>query len=180
MIDMCQKFHTNNVACLRVYYDQLCQMLRIGQAVLIKIHVFWQDQKGYYLQFFEIMSMYCGEAGMRAEWCREDCYDLSNLQDAGEQLSHTFSWWKVNLTRKYWSVNDMSECWQNVIKTFKQKRRWYGVQSAGGRFGVFFYIIVCNFTNVEWLKWAKNSKWCLSDSSTVLCLQFVLIYVSSN
>ena len=45
MIDMCQKFHTNNVACLKGCYDHLCQMLRTGQAVLIKIHVFCQDQK---------------------------------------------------------------------------------------------------------------------------------------
>ena len=29
---------------------------------------------------------YC-EAGMRIERWREDCYDLSNLQAAGEQLS---------------------------------------------------------------------------------------------
>ena len=27
---------------------------------------------------------------MRIERCREDCYDLSNLQAAGEQLSHKF------------------------------------------------------------------------------------------
>ena len=36
----------------------------------------------------------------------------------------------------------MGECWQNVIKTFVQKRRWYGVQSTGGRFGAFYYSIV--------------------------------------
>ena len=28
---------------------------------------------------------------MRIERCREDCYDLSNLQAAGEQLSPEFS-----------------------------------------------------------------------------------------
>ena len=27
---------------------------------------------------------------MRIERCREDCYDLGNLQAAGEQLSHKF------------------------------------------------------------------------------------------
>ena len=31
----------------------------------------------------------------------------------------------------------MGECWQNVIKTFKLKIRWYGILVAGGRFGVF-------------------------------------------
>ena len=62
-------------------------MLRTGQAVLIKIHVFCQDLKGYHLQFLEVMSLYYGEAGVRIERCREDCYGLSNLQAAGEQLS---------------------------------------------------------------------------------------------
>ena len=33
----------------------------------------------------------------------------------------------------------MSECWQNVIKTFKQKRSWHGIQSAGGKFGAFYH-----------------------------------------
>ena len=28
---------------------------------------------------------------MRIERCREDCYDLSNLQAAGEQISVAFS-----------------------------------------------------------------------------------------
>ena len=65
-------------------------MLRTSQAVLIKIHVFCQDLKGYHLQFSEVMSLYYGEAGMRIERCREDCYDLSNLLAAGEQLSHEF------------------------------------------------------------------------------------------
>ena len=37
------------------------------------------------------MSLYYGEAGMRIERCREDCYDLSNLQAALEQLSQQFS-----------------------------------------------------------------------------------------
>ena len=27
---------------------------------------------------------------MRIERCREDCYDLSNLQAAGDKLSHRF------------------------------------------------------------------------------------------
>ena len=57
MIDMCQKFHTNNLACLKECYDQLCQMLRTGQAVLIKIHFFCQDLKGYHLWFYEVMSV---------------------------------------------------------------------------------------------------------------------------
>ena len=90
MIDMCRKFHTNNVACLRGCYDQLYQILRTGQAVLVKIHVLCQDLKGYHLQFQEVMSLYYGEAGMRIERCREDCYDLGNLLAAGEQLSHNF------------------------------------------------------------------------------------------
>ena len=90
MIDMCRKFHTNNLACLKGCYDKLCQMCRTGQAELIKIHVFCQDLKGYYLQFIEVMSLYYGEVGMRIERCRED-YDLRNLQAAGEQLSQKMS-----------------------------------------------------------------------------------------
>ena len=31
------EIHTNNVACIKVCHDQLCQMLRTGQAVLTKI-----------------------------------------------------------------------------------------------------------------------------------------------
>ena len=65
-------------------------MLRTGQAVSIKIHVFCQELKGYHLQFFEVMSLYYAEAGMWIERCREDCYDLSNLHAAGEQLSQKF------------------------------------------------------------------------------------------
>ena len=61
-------------------------MLRIVETVLITIHVFCQDLKGYSLQLLEIMSLLFGEAGMRIERCREDCYDLSNLQAAGEQI----------------------------------------------------------------------------------------------
>ena len=61
-------------------------MLRTGQAVLIKIHVFCQDQKGYHLQFSEVMSLYYGEAVMRIEMCREDYHDLGNPQAVGEQL----------------------------------------------------------------------------------------------
>ena len=87
MIEMCRKYHTNNLACFKGCYDQLCQMLRTGQAVLIKIHVFCQDLN---LQFLEVMSLYYGEAGIRIERCREDCYDLSNLQAAGEQLCQKF------------------------------------------------------------------------------------------
>ena len=72
----------------------------------------------------------------------------------------------------------MSECWQNIIKTFKQKRSWYGIQSAGGRFGVFNYSMQLYDSNR--MKGVKNFKRCLCDSSTVLCLQSVLIYVRSN
>ena len=36
------------------------------------------------------MSLYTGEAGIRIERCREDCYDLINLQAAGEQLAPNF------------------------------------------------------------------------------------------
>ena len=79
IIAMCRKFHTNNLACLRGCYDQLCQKT----AVLIKINVFYQGLKGYNLLFLEVMSLYYGEAGMRIERCREDCYDLSNLLAAG-------------------------------------------------------------------------------------------------
>ena len=56
--------------------------------MLIKMHVFCQDLKGYHFQFLEVMSLYYGEAGMRIERCREDCYDLGNLQAAGEELFH--------------------------------------------------------------------------------------------
>ena len=62
MMDMCRKFHTNNLACLKGCYDQLCQMLITGQAVLIKIHVFCQHLKGYHLQFLEVMFLCYGEA----------------------------------------------------------------------------------------------------------------------
>ena len=55
--------------------------------MLIKIDVFCQNLKGYHFQFLEVMSLYYGEAGKRIERCREDCYDLSNLQTAGEQFS---------------------------------------------------------------------------------------------
>ena len=82
-------------------YDQLCEMVRTGQAVLIKIHVFCQDQKGYHLQFLEVMSLYHREAGMRIERCREDCYDLSNLEAAGEQISTKFSRCMINMTQVY-------------------------------------------------------------------------------
>ena len=51
-------------------------MLRTGQAVSIKIHVFCQDLKGYHSQFLQAMSLYSGEAVMQIERCREDCYDL--------------------------------------------------------------------------------------------------------
>ena len=61
-------------------------MLRTSQAVIIKILVCCQDLKGYHSQLLEVMSLYYGEAGMRIERCREDCYDLSNPQAAGEQL----------------------------------------------------------------------------------------------
>ena len=37
------------------------------------------------------MYLYYGEAGMRIKRCREDCYDLSNLQAAEEQLSQKIS-----------------------------------------------------------------------------------------
>ena len=84
MIDMCRKFHINNLVCFKGCYDHLCQMLRTGQAVLIKIHVFCQDVKGYHLLILDVVSMYYGEAGMRIERCREDCYDLGNLQAAAE------------------------------------------------------------------------------------------------
>ena len=79
MIDMCWKFHANNLACLKGCYDQLCQLLRTAQAALIKILVCCQDLKRYHLLFSEVMSLYYGEAGMQIERCREDCYDLSNL-----------------------------------------------------------------------------------------------------
>ena len=69
MIDMCRKFHANNLACLIRCYDQLFQMLRTDQRVLLKIHVFCQDLKGYHLQLLEVMSLYNGEAGMWIERC---------------------------------------------------------------------------------------------------------------
>ena len=82
MIDMCRKFHTNNLACLRGCDDQLCQMLRTGQAVLLRINVFCQDIKGYHLQSLEVMSLYYGEVGMQIERCKEDGHYLGNLQAA--------------------------------------------------------------------------------------------------
>ena len=53
-------------------------MMRTGQVVLIKVHVFCQVLKGHNLQFLEVMSLYYDEAGMRIERRREDCYDLSD------------------------------------------------------------------------------------------------------
>ena len=61
-------------------------MLWTGEVVLIKIHIFCQELKGYHLQFLEVMSLYYGEAGMWIERCRKDSHDLSNLQAAGEQI----------------------------------------------------------------------------------------------
>ena len=58
--------------------------------MLIKIHVFCQDLKGYNLHFLEIMPLYYGETGIWIERCREDCYHLSIQQAAGEQLSPKF------------------------------------------------------------------------------------------
>ena len=58
---------------------------------MIELHALCQELKGYHLQFLEVMFLYYGEAGMRIERCSEDCYDLSNLQSAGGQLSQTFS-----------------------------------------------------------------------------------------
>ena len=51
--------------------------------MLIKINVFCQELKGYNFQFLEVVSLYYDEVSMRIERCREDCYDLSNLQAAG-------------------------------------------------------------------------------------------------
>ena len=90
---MYRKFHTNNVVCLKLCHDQLCQMLRTGQAALIKIRVFCQNLKGYNLQFLEVMSLYYGVAAMRIGRYREDCHDLSNLQ---EQIVK-----KINLSQVY-------------------------------------------------------------------------------
>ena len=36
MIVVCRKFHTNRLACLRGFYDQLCQMMRIGKGKICK------------------------------------------------------------------------------------------------------------------------------------------------
>ena len=58
--------------------------------MIIKIHVFCQDLKGYHLQFIEVMSLYYGVFGMRIEWCREDCHNINNLEAAGEQLCKKF------------------------------------------------------------------------------------------
>ena len=43
--------------------------------------------KSILLQFLEVISLYYGVAGMPIERCREDCYDLGNLQASGESLS---------------------------------------------------------------------------------------------
>ena len=55
--------------------------------MLIEINVFCQEQKGYYLQFLEVVCLYYDEAGMLIERCREHCYDINNLQATEEQLS---------------------------------------------------------------------------------------------
>ena len=90
MIDMCRKFHTNNLACLVGCYDQLCQILRTGQAELIKIRVVCRDLKRYHLLFLEVMSLYYCEAGMRIEKCREDCYDLYSTSSCRTTSSKLF------------------------------------------------------------------------------------------
>ena len=65
-------------------------MLSSSITTIMKIQVFCHDQKGYHLQFLEVISLYNGEASKRIERCREDCQDLSNLQAAEEQLSSIF------------------------------------------------------------------------------------------
>ena len=79
-------------------FVQLCEMLRTGQAVLISVNkcliitlIFGQDIKGYDLQFLDTWILLYAEAGLRIGRCREDCYDLCNLQAAGGQLSREHS-----------------------------------------------------------------------------------------
>ena len=55
--------------------------------MFIKIPICCQELKGCHLQFPEVMSLYYGKGSMQIERCREDYYDLSNQQAAGEQLS---------------------------------------------------------------------------------------------
>ena len=62
-------------------------MLKTDQAVLIMLNAFYEELKGYHLQFLEVISLYYDEAGMQIERCREDCYDFKNLQAVGEQPS---------------------------------------------------------------------------------------------
>ena len=75
MIDMCRKFNTNISACVKGCCDQLCQMLRTGHAVLIKI--FCHELRGYHFQFLGVAFLYYGGSGMRIEIFRDDCYDDS-------------------------------------------------------------------------------------------------------
>ena len=58
--------------------------------MLIEINVFCQELKRYHFQLLYVVSLYYDEAGMQIERCREDCYDLSNQQAAGKQLSSIF------------------------------------------------------------------------------------------
>ena len=44
----------------------------------------------------------------------------------------------------------------SVIKTFEQKRRWYVIQSAGGRLGDFYYSM--QLCDCNWMKGVKNCK----------------------
>ena len=50
---------------------------------------------------------------MRIERCRENCYDISNLQSAGKQLSPKFSRWKINVTQVYNFT--MCLCLKNIL-----------------------------------------------------------------
>ena len=74
-------------------------MLRAGHAVLIKIHAFYQELKICHLQLLEVIFLYYFEDGMRIERYKEDCYDLSILLAAEEQLFQEFSRHRINLTR---------------------------------------------------------------------------------
>ena len=152
------------------------------------------------------MSQYYGEAGMWIEGCREDCFDLCNLQAAGEQLSPKIFRWRIILTHLYnFQISlyrkkffckgltiavfilvenrpdniEVLMIWVSVgwMSSRHSSRREVCMGTKSQALGLEFLFVACN---CSWMKGVKSCKWCLSDSSTVLCLQFVLIYVSSN
>ena len=68
MTDMLRKFHMNKLASLRECNNQLCQIMRTGQAMLIERNAFHKEPKSYQSLFLKVASLYYDEASMRILW----------------------------------------------------------------------------------------------------------------